>query len=419
MIRVSADFANSLGGGRIARGLLGGGAMVAPFYAEFFSWRWVVLISVPFFLFFLVYREKIKKPPLAVLPMMVLLLGHLLALFFSSTPFADQVIKDLVVASFLLFIFFLSDEDLSSGFFALLMPLAITTAALGLLKAALLDRGYLIGFIADGCTYYPAGSALCVNYNNLGFMWFVAVLGCIKWRLWWAVPLLVTAGVLSSSRRFIVLAMLLPFIWIALQGWADKYRVLCTAVLSFLLISGVSDPDSFERFRFGGEDYKVLRLDGVFAVDNLYINRSNPEVMLSTMADGTLGTASRLELWRLGASMLKWWPQGWSYHQIFSCEFSSCSSFEYPHMTIISEWIIGGALFAVVTIGFFLWPLFRIAQARQLSSGVLFVVALPYVLISGDTVFSLPACVSCMLVALSSVRGLPQDCCDKSLSLNK
>ena len=410
MIRVFTDSEKFLGGRSLSvRGFLGGAAMAAPFYAEFFSWRWVVLILVPLFLWFLAYREKVQRPPLGILPMVVLLIGHAIALFFSSTPFADQVVKDLIIASCLLLVFVVADEDLSFGFFVLLTPLATTTAVLGLLKAALLDRGYLLGFIADGCAYYPAGSALCVNYNNLGFMWFVAALGCIKGRFWLAIPLLVAAGALSSSRRFIVLAMFLPFIWMVLQGWSAKARVLCVVLLSILLVGLVSDADSFERYRFGGESYKLLRLDGVSLVNSLYVNRSSPEVMLGTMADGTFGTASRLEFWSLGASMVGWWPQGWNYHHVFSCKFSSCSGFEYPHLTLISEWIIGGAVFAVVAIGFFLWPFYQILQARQLFSGILFFLALPYALISGDTVFSLPACVSCMLVALSSVRRVRQE----------
>jgi len=378
--------------------------MTAPFYAEFFSWRWVVLLAAPLFLFSLFYRKKVRRPPLAILPMILLLGLHSVALIFSSTPFADQVVKDLVIASFLLFVFILADEDMFVGFFFALIPLALATAVLGLLKAALLDRGYLIEFIADGCSYYPAGSALCVNYNNLGFMWLIAALACMRTRFWWAIPVLVAAGALSSSRRFIVLMMFLPFLWVMLQGWSVTAKVMYAVLLSVLLINVVSDPESFERFRVGDEPYKSLSFTGVTRTDDMIINRSRPEVMFGTMADGALGASSRLELWTLGALTVSWWPQGWYYHEVFSCRFSSCADFHYPHMTIISEWIIGGVVFAFVAIGFFVWPFWQIARARQLFAGVLFLVALPYVLISGDTVFSLPACVSCMLIALSVVR---------------
>lgn len=406
------------------RSFWGGAAMASPFYAEFFSWRWVVLLAVPFFLYSLLFRSKLNKLPLAVIPMILLLGLHGASLFFTTTPFVGLVVKDLVIASFLLFSFVLADEDMQVGFFSFLIPLALVTATVGLLKAALLDRGYLIGLVADSCIYYPAGSSLCVNYNNLAFMWLVAALGCMRTRFWWAVPILVAAGALSSSRRFIVLMIFLPFFWILLQGWSATVKVIFAVLLSALLINVVSDSESFERFRFGGEPYKVLSLNGVLASGDMSlnrstpeamlgtitggdvsINRSTPEAMLGTMADGSLGASSRLEFWALGASMVSWWPQGWSYHEVFSCKFSSCSDFHYPHMTIISEWIIGGVLFALVAIAFFGWPFLQIIMARQLFAAVLFFLAVPYALISGDTVLSLPGCVSCMLVALSSVKN--------------
>lgn len=407
-----------------SKGFFGGVAMAAPFYAEFFSWRWTVLLVAPLLFFSLFFRGKINRPPLAILPMVLLLLLHVTALVFSSTPFAEQVIKDLVIASFLLFVYVLADEDMLAGFFSVLIPLALITALLGLLKAGLLDRGYLIGFIKDSCSYYPAGSALCVNYNNLGLLWLVGALGCVRSRFWWCLPFVLAAGALSGSRRFILLMSLIPVIWILIYGRDSVVKL--TAVLSALavLIIFIPDPLSFEEYRFGKSPYKVLEWGfgqedeateaaGQEAVVSkavgqeavvTSINRSAPMAMLGTMADGTFGTASRLDLWRLGASLVGWAPQGWSYHQVFACEFSACTDYNYPHMSLISEWIIGGVLFAVVGVAFFIWPLWHIMIAWRLLPIALFLLAMPYVLVSGDTVFSLSICISCMLVALSSVK---------------
>ncbi|WP_337157540.1 hypothetical protein [Pseudomonas putida] len=408
------------------KGFLGGVAMAAPFYAEFFSWRGVVLLAVPLFVLLLLRREKITPPPLAILPMVSLLALHAVALVFSHTMFADQVFKDLVVASFLLFVYVLADEDMLAGFFSALVPLALATALLGLVKAALLDRGYLLGFILEGCAYYPAGSALCVNYNNLGLLWLVAALGCVKTRFWWAIPFLIAAGALSSSRRFIVLMVFLPFIWILIQGRSAVVKSAIVTVFSVLLIYTVSDPASFETFRYGDVAYTVLSIGDMVGIDGLTINRSTPEAMLSTMADGSGGAGltinrstpeamlstmadgsggagSRIKFWRLGLSMVSWYPQGWAYHQVFSCAFSPCAMFHYPHMPVIAEWIIGGVLFAVVALAFYVWPFWRVLRERQILPIVLFLFALPYSLISGDTVFSLPICLACMFVALSCV----------------
>jgi len=399
----------------LRKGFLGGLAMATPFYAEFFSWRWVVLLVVPLFVLLLVRRENVKKPPLAILPMVLLLLLHVVALGFSHTPFAKQVVKDLVIASFLLFVYVLADEDMLAGFFSVLIPLALVTALLGLLKAGLLDRGYMLGFILDGCDRYPAGSALCVNYNNLGLLWLVAALGCMKTRFWWLIPIFVAAGALSSSRRFIILVVFLPVVWITLRGYLSIIRIVPVVLLSIFIVNSISDPESFEKFRFGDEPFTVFRLENFIGdsqnqnqnqnqKQNQTINRSTPEAMLGTMLDGSGGTASRLDLWRLGISMVSLVPQGWRYHQIFSCEFSGCKYFDYPHFSIFSEWIIGGVFFALVAIAFFVWPFWLILKTRRLFPIALFFLAMPYVLISGDTVFSLPICIGCMLVAFSVVE---------------
>lgn len=392
------------------KGFWGGVAMSAPFYAEFFSWWWAGLLIVPFLLLLFIHREKVKCPHAAVLPMIALLLLHVVALGVSDTVYESQVVKDLIVASLLLVIYLLADEDTSVGFFYFLVPLALVTALLGLVKAGLLDRGYLIGFVIDSCPYDPPGSALCINYNNLGLIWLVGILGCLNKRLWWLLPLLIAAGALSGSRRFVVLMVFIPVVWVLVEGRSAVAKSLFIALFSTVLVYGVTDPVSFDRYRLGDEPFRVLEFkfgakEGVESTHiTAKINRSAPMAMLGTMADGTLGTGSRLDFWKLGASMLSWVPQGWSYHEVFSCSFSPCSEFNYPHMSIMTEWIIGGVIFGLVAIAFYAWPFSLIWRAKRVLPIALFVVALPYSLISGDTVFSLPICIACMLVALSSVR---------------
>lgn len=388
------------------KSFLAGVAMAAPFYADFLSWRWVVLLAAPLFFVLLARRERLKRPPLDILPFVVLLALHVIALVFSHTVFSKLVVKDIVVASFLLTVFVVAGKDMLGGFFSALIPLALGTALLGLLKAGLLDRGYQIGFILDGCSPYPAGSALCVNYNNLGFLWLVAALGCIRTRLWWCIPFLLAAGALSSSRRFILLMCFIPIVWILIQGRPALIKLLGVVIATSVLVFFVPDASSFESFRYGATPYKVLEFSDEVGRDNVEagINRSGPAVMLGTMADGTLGTSSRLDFWRLGASMVGWAPQGWRYHEVFACTFSPCVNFHYPHMPVISEWLIGGALFALVAIAFYAWPFWLVLRERRVLPVVLFVFAMPYALISGDTVFSLPICISCMLVALSTIQ---------------
>lgn len=387
------------------RGFWGGVALSSPFYAEFFPWHWAVILALPLAICVCLYPARLKAPHPSIAPMVLLLLVHGIALFFTETRFGYEVVKDLILATFLLALYFLATEDASDGFFLALLPLGLVSATIGLFKAGLLDRGYLLGFIVDTCASYPAGSALCVNYNNLGLLWLITALGCLRGRLWPLLLILITAGALSSSRRFLLLAPSLPIVWILLEKRSGAIKAAIIGVLSVASISAITDPESFERFRFGAEPYKTIfgYSEGNAISGSGHINRSAPSIILGTMGDGTFGAASRLNYWKLAHENIGWLPQGWIYHETFSCSFSPCTEFHYPHLTILSEWIIGGALAGMLAILFYAWPLFSVfRQGRHLSIALVLII-LPYALISGDTVFSLPITIAGLLVALTSV----------------
>lgn len=379
-----------------------GVALAAPFYAEFFSWYFAIFLALPLGLAIITKRPDIRLPSIAIFPMAVLILSHFLAIFYSQSKFQFQITKDLLIATFLLMVYIMSDDDALDGFLKTIMPLGIISAFLGIAKAALLDRGYVLGLILENCGYYPAGSALCVNYNNLGMIWLITAIACLRNGWWRLLPVLITAGLLSSSRRFIVLATMLPFVWIFLEGKTAVIKSVLVAGLIALLLNAVTDSESFERFRFGNEPYTVLFINNIDEII-LTTNRSNPTAMLGTMTDGTLGTASRLDYWRLALDNIRWFPQGWQYHEDFSCSFSDCSDFHYPHMSIMSEWLIGGIVLGLTAIMFYLLPLFLVMRNKSVVHISILLFSLPYSLISGDTVFSLPIYLGCMLVALSSL----------------
>lgn len=396
------------------RGFWAGVALASPVYAEFVPWVWTTILVAPLVILVLTQRERVGLPPVSIAPMLAMFLLHLTALGFSHTDFQQTVIKDLVIALLLLLIFLFADRRSFDGFMFAVIPVATVAAIAGLAKAALQDRGYLVGYILDSCYYYPAGSSLCVNYNNLGLVWMIAILGCIKFRWLVLIPILLAAGALVGSRRFLLLMMLLPFVWLFYHKWKGFVPLAVISLSSFLLLNVVSDPDSFERFRFGAEPYTVIlpsidpnanALDG----GHVSINRAIPSAMLGTLADGTFGTASRLDLWGLGVAQLGWLPQGWAYHEVFSCQFSDCTQFIYPHASILSAWIAGGVVFGIVALLFYAWPIMAVWQRGDFIPLVLTVFAVCYSLISGDTVFSLPVALGSMLVGLSSIERTEND----------
>lgn len=410
----------------------GGVAMSSPFYAEFFSWRYSLFLIIPFLFFRLCKPWGLKKPAMVYLPMVSLLFLHFAALLFSDTRFSDYIVKETILACSLLLIALLSDGDIQKGFFASIVPLAVVTACLALVKAGLLDRGWYIFFIFEKTSSYPPGSALHVNYNNLGFLWLVASLGLLKSRFYGALAFLVAAGLLLTSRRFVALILFLPIFWFFLQGRLAVSKIFKVLILSVVLIFVVADPDSFNEYRWGHKEWSFLEVDIAnilhkktgfvsdtarmenISFDNAFVSTSDPVKIVRTGINNEyFGTASRLEFWSLGWSLIGFFPQGFSYHEAFSCAFSPCSDYHWPHMTIISEWIIGGVVFGFISVLFFFWPFFFVVRSKNLVSIGLYVLFLPYALISGDTVFSLPICVSCMLVALGSARSVEDSVADK------
>lgn len=397
-------------------GFWAGVAMSIPFYSEFVPYGWAAILMLPLVLGLLAWRTTLRLPNICVYPILIIMMSHLVALLFSSSQYEWNVIKELVITSLLLCIYIIGDEDSINGFFCAIIPLGVTLSVFGLLKATALDRGYLIRPLLEICQSYPTGSAFCNDYNMLALIFLVSIVGCISTNRWMFVPLIVAAGLLSGSRRFIVLSAFLPVIFLFLIKSNPFIKICTTAAIAFALVNLVSNPTSFEEYRFGDKMYKVIpdsRIESGHQqftkkneLDNnvIKINRSTPSAMVGTLNDGKLGTSSRTEYWKLGLSLAAWLPSGLSYHEIFSCTFSSCDEFHYPHMPIISEWIIGGFFIGILSILFYVLPVFVTLKHGSLPAFILILFTLPFSLISGDTILSVPMYIACVLVALNTVR---------------
>ena len=378
-----------------------------PFYADYLSW-WF-LLPPTLILFVQVFKNiRIEYDKfLYTCPLIIIIFFHLLALVFSNTPFAYQVLKDCLISGILICAFLFAEKNLIRYFSFFVIPIALVTAILGLGKVYLLENGYLFGPLLENCSTYPIGSALCVNYNNAGMLWLVASILCAQRNNWVILPIIIVAGVLSGSRRFLLLMPLVPVVWILVACWSQKLKFTFCVLATIILYSVIVNPALTERVRTGALPYKVLfsetrEID--FDQINERINPTYTTVVLGTMTDGTFGTSSRLNLWKYGYSMVGFLPQGWMYHSKFSCKFSACNEFHYPHLPILSEWIIGGIFGAIVSLWLYLSSFYRSYLADSPINLCLFLAVLPYTLISGDTILSLPTCLAVMM--LSSMGGL-------------
>ena len=397
------------------RGFWAGVALAAPFFALFVSWKFAAVLFVPFAVSVIVTRPRISRVPPVLMLAVLLGLVHALGLYFTDTPFAYQVFKDLCIFVFLLGIFLLAGDDATDGFFAAIVPLGVVAAVLGLVKMAMLERGYLFGPLLDAmsasgtCSAYPSGtSPLCVDYNLLGLLWLVAIIGAMKSRWWPVAAILLAAGLLCGSRRFILLAPFLPIAWLLFERRKALVKIAAVAAIGFVLTLAVSDSKQYGRHQSGELSWTVVDWTGVRPTGDLQgPNRTYADTMVGTMsADTAYGFGARIQRWKLGAQNLKIVGSGFEYHTEFSCKFAECKGLDYPHMPVISEWLIGGVVAGVAAIGFYaalLWEIWKRRRETILIGALL--AAIPYSLISGDTIFSLPQMMAAAMVVLLRPRS--------------
>ena len=88
----------------------------------------------------------------------------------------------------------------------------------------------------------------------------------------------------------------------------------------------------------------------------------------------------------------------------------SLRSLDYPHFPILSEWLVGGLAGAVVAVAiyFFLFrSIWRSGRAGWTSgSNAIALAVVPYSLLSGDTLFSIPQfIIVCLLAQIHPASG--------------
>lgn len=126
---------------------------------------------------------------------------------------------------------------------------------------------------------------------------------------------------------------------------------------------------------------------------------TDPTAILGTInANEAYGLGSRLGRWQMSIDLLRqnnWLsPSGFAYHEAIACQFFVCGDRDYPHMALLSEWLIGGLIGLVLALAWYAAMLLDCWKSGQAgwSTGAtpLVFAALPFAIISGDTLFSIP-----------------------------
>ncbi|KQV19472.1 hypothetical protein ASC97_29160 [Rhizobium sp. Root1203] len=443
-----------------SRGFLAGLALSAPFVANPYPTSVAVLLLLPL-LFDLVlrgihFRQLFTWQPIHFV-IAALATLHLVALAMNTTPFFTETFIFLVWSGGVVGISLLASysddrpDDIVWGLFAALAATSVPIAAAGLAKYGLQQHGILFGSMINSCFgRYPQGTTFCGDYNLFGLYLGGAAIGisafilCTKGRPFLLAVLLVSlsivlaAGFFAGSRRFLALAALVALFW-ATHAFVSPKRVAYTAILPAFLLAAMYGYFSAPRDKVADENTVTIEqmvagalglpaqpspmeiaasrqpprgTSGPMSTDEkghprvLAARDVSPTALASTLEDD-MGFASRVEKWSLGWDMVKqngyFWGQGFNYHRVFSCRFVDCEYIDYPHAPILSAWIGFGVLGLVLSFAFYAITGINILLAGRIGllSGVSFFAlgVMPYSLISGDTIFSLPHAVIAAVLA--------------------
>lgn len=359
------------------------------------------------------------------------------------------------------------------GFFAVLVPLIALISIVALVKAALLERGVLLSFVPGPIELYPGGSSLRSDYNVFGLSLLAGALGLLRmlserarWKGSLALPTIALALVLAAlsmtgSRRTLILATMIPAYWAILALFVERGKgitvrtglaLLAATLGAAWLFAAVTATDKAKTYvvwpapasrlaKQAERPVASLPMPGVPGTGDLETGggglappmsapgqRIDPAVAEAMEAQGretdlallqsmgrenAYGFATRTGRWQYGWQRISeqgWWkPAGFSYHREFSCRFVKCEHIDYPHLPLLSEWMIGGGAGLAAALACLLFALWAAWQAgwngwRSGATPVL-LVSLPSVLISGDTLLSTPQfLVAALLVYCSLAR---------------
>lgn len=418
------------------RGFLAGLALTTPFISNPLFNEIALLFVVPLLIDLFArgirFRAAFQITPILAI-IYVLAALHLIAIY--TTPFWTGVLSGVVWASGATGIFLLASDDRDSpndilkGLFVGLIATAAIVSVAGLIKYMLQLNGYVFGAMINSCFgRYPQGTTFCGDYNLFALYMVIAAIGLSvyilssdhttlrRWTFLLSLAAILAAGFFAGSRRYMFVVPLVPVLWVAFAVW--KRPAVEVARLSLLPIIATSALYMTFSYPFPRVDAdKMIVIEAALSEwinpgpaesrserlrppeDDLAAREVSPRVLASTMGvDENFGFDTRVERWQLGWTMVKedgyLFGRGFSYHRQFACHFVECEFADYPHAPIMSSWIAFGIVGFLLVLSFYglTGVNIFISGKEGILSGVTPVVlaVMPYSLISGDTIFSLP-----------------------------
>lgn len=424
------------------RAFLGGIALAGPFFVSPGN-SWAVILILIFFLPLIIDLvmnglPEIELRRIPVFAWLILFIGilHVAGLNIGNTVHQNNVLSGLQIAIVLVIGFIMANSAnniriaMITGFFCILVPIAVGGAAFALVKVALLERGFIFGFLKASFNEYPGGSSLRSDYNLFGMTMIVSGIGLIRFLCERAILgkrlllpsigliLVIATGVLAGSRRTLIIGpVILALYWVVLTTIIYRGHRLLRATISVLtgiIVATVAllyaiekplDPLTYtvlDRAWLTSKVHNFLPSEGPIvaekALGDMKIMNTRPGLLLNTVqTEHALGFHPRIDRWEMAINILAsqaWYGIGFAYHEMFACKFVKCGAFDYPHMPLMSEWLIAGVVGGGAGIMFYLLIFFAMLRAGRhgwkLGITPALLAVLPFTLISGDTLLSLP-----------------------------
>lgn len=429
-----------------------------------------LLFAIPCLL--LIFLERPSRSRVDLLSVLLLCMSfyYWFFLLFDEVDFDFYIAKQIFYFYLIFFIFVwgavqVDPYSFLMGFWNGFLPVAGVASLLGVLKAVLQEQGFVISGLVDVYQLlsvgYPYGSSLRADYNVFALSLLVAIVGVIprvfnslgwgRFRSLLYMALFLVALYFLGSRRAYFLSLVI-FLWGAFVSFRFRGRAgvglylggclafgCILALLSQLVLSG-QNYSSYQRFpdailQWGVSGAGDLELSGAaiesvsdgYASDRALsgdkhdyseqIITYTPVRLISTVGFANdFGLESRLVRWEFALEL--WEDSGWflgrgfAYHKLFSCKFVNCEYPDYPHNFILSEILLAGVLgggFSVLVVFLIIFTAIRSSGIFWLSgAGVVVFLGFPYLLISGDGIFSIPQVVACFFFVLLFSRNGPQ-----------
>ena len=197
---------------------------------------------------------------------------------------------------------------------------------------------------------YPWGTSLLSDYNFYSLTVLVAILSALflttyvrrlgQSILGLLIVFLFVVGILAGSRRFWLIApliMVVQSLWMVSRCGVRRYSVVFGVLLSCFIglpaVIYVVANDLFELLFSTAWDFQF-------------------RVLTLLNSDIAFGMAPRVEQWVFAIDRLDgfvpWFGNGFDYMHRFSCQFGECGEGGYPHMPILSAYLYGGVIAAVL-----------------------------------------------------------------------